>query len=275
MDGGEQRRPADRSWRGEPGVAQEAPPIGLAYSSPDDRLESGTPGSEGASLADIHEPQKSPPPLPRRRDGVKRGAREVVETILLAAVIFVGVRLLVLNFRVDGRSMTPNLHDQELLLVNRNAYRHFDANAAVDWLPGIEHDDEWTFYPFSPPERGDIVVFEPPVSDDSDKPYIKRVIGLPGETVEIRDGGVFVDDRRLDEPYLAGTATTCPRRACDAVEVPEGAVYVLGDNRANSSDSRTFGIVSVDAIVGKALLTYWPLDDFGLVPHEDYPGIPG
>jgi len=203
--------------------------------------------------------------------------REVLETVLLAAVIFVGVRLLVLNFRVDGQSMTPNLHDREMLLVNRNAYLNVDLNAVIDWLPGIERDGEWVVYPFDPPERGDIVVFDPPDPPVSggDKPYIKRVIGLPGETVEIRGGSIFIDGQQLDESYLPGASTSCGRRGCDPITVPEGHVYVLGDNRDNSSDSRFFGAVPVDAIVGKAWLTYWPVEDFGLVPHEDYAGITG
>jgi signal peptidase I len=213
------------------------------------------------------------PAAPAKAGSGGRAVREIVETILLAVVIFVAVRLVVLNFRVDGMSMSPNLDNGEMLLVNRNVYFHFDMNAAVDWIPGVEREGEDIVYPFHPPERGDIIVFNPPLS--SEKPYIKRVIGLPGERVEIKEGHVYIDGVQLQEPYIEGEITRCENRqaSCDPVEVPEGHVYVLGDNRNNSSDSRSFGAVDVDSIIGKAWFAYWPSEDIGLVPHYDYPEI--
>jgi signal peptidase I len=200
--------------------------------------------------------------------------REIVETLLLALIIFVAVRAVVLNFRVDGLSMTPNLQDNEMVLVNRNVYLHFDKWAIVDWLPFVDHAEADVVYPFHPPERGDIVVFDAPVNN-ADKPYIKRVIGLPGETVETRDGVVYVDGDAVEEPYLEGERTFCSpgRTDCAAVTVPEGSVFVLGDNRDNSSDSRAFGPISIDNIIGKAWITYWPFDAAGVVPHYDYPNL--
>jgi signal peptidase I len=213
------------------------------------------------------------PQRPAASKTATRAVREIVETLLLALVIFVAVRALVLNFRVDGNSMVPNLHNEEMLLVNRNVYMHFDLNKWLNYIPGVDRDGERIFYPFHPPQRGDIIVFDPPVS--SEKPYIKRVIGVAGDTVEIRqDGYVYVNGAQVEEDYIQGPITECQRQTCDAVTVPEGEIYVLGDNRRNSSDSRIFGTVPIDNIIGKAWLTYWPLDDFGLVPHEDYPNIP-
>ncbi len=194
--------------------------------------------------------------------------REIVETALIAILIFVGVRALVLNFRVDGSSMLPSLVNGEMLLVNRNAYDSFDLYTLVDWLPGVEHADAKDFTPFPGPHRGDVIVFNPPVT--SDKPYIKRVIGLPGDTVEIKDGSVFVNGIQLDETYLHGDTTDCQPRACDPVVVPEGEIFVLGDNRAHSSDSRYFGTVKISEIVGKAWITYWPIGHIGSVPTADY-----
>ena len=194
--------------------------------------------------------------------------REIVETALIAILIFVLVRSLVLNFRVDGSSMLPSLVNGEMLLVNRNAYHTFDLYSLVDWVPGVSHADAKEFTPFDGPHRGDVIVFNPPVT--SDKPYIKRVIGLPGDTVEIKDGSVFVNGIQLDEPYLHGDTTECQPRACDPVEVPAGHVFVLGDNRAHSSDSRYFGVVEIDSIVGKAWITYWPIGHIGTVPTADY-----
>jgi signal peptidase I len=141
----------------------------------------------------------------------------------------------------------------------------------LDIIPGVDRSGQDIVYPFHPPERGDIIVFNPPTV--SDKPYIKRVIGLPGETITIADGFVYVNGVKLDEPYIDGAITECNRSKCDPVTVAEGSVFVLGDNRRNSSDSRIFGPIKVDSIIGKAWITYWPFSDFGLVPHFDYPGI--
>lgn len=199
---------------------------------------------------------------------VKRtsATREIIETLLLALVIFVAVRALVLNFKVDGESMTPNLQNNEMLLVNRNSYFHIDLNKFINVLPWEDRKgtDEW--YPFDPPKRGDIIVFNPPTT--SDKPYIKRVIATGGEHVSIHDGSVWINGKELDEPYIQKGITRC-QTVCDW-DVPNGYLFVLGDHRTNSSDSRVFGVVKVSSVIGKAWLTYWPLSSFGLVPHADY-----
>jgi len=197
-------------------------------------------------------------PAASGRSQTLRAVREIVETLLLAALIFFLVRLVVLNFRVDGQSMMPNLDDGQMLLVNRNAYQF------VDWQGN-------KFYPFDPPERGDIVVFNPPT--ESDKPYIKRIIGLLGDEVTFSNGQVFVNGELLDEEYIEDR-TRCGRSDfCDVI-VPEGSVFVLGDHRSNSSDSRVFGAVPIENVIGKAWLSYWPAEDIGFVPHEEYADVP-
>lgn len=201
----------------------------------------------------------------RKRGGVWR---EIIETALIALLIFVAVRSLVLNFRVDGSSMLPNLTNGEMLLVNRNAYDSFDLYGLVDWVPGVEHASAKEVTPFSDPSRGDIVVFDPPIN--SNKPYIKRIIGLPGETVEVRDGSVFVNGELLEEPYIEGGITRCTDSYCGPLEVPEEHVYVMGDNRNNSQDSRYFGPVPIDSVEGKALVTYWPISEIGGFGSPDY-----
>jgi signal peptidase I len=200
--------------------------------------------------------------------------REVIETLLLALLIFVAVRAVVLNFRVDGHSMDNSLDHNEMLLVNRNAYFSFDQDKWFGWIPGVDTDDGAVSYPFGTPERGDIVVLNPPIEGE-DKPYIKRVIGIPGDTIAIHDDGVYVNGTRLDEPYIDGRPTRCipESQVCGPLEVPADAVFVMGDNRTNSSDSRTFGLVPIDNIIGKAWITYWPTDDIGIVPHKDYPEL--
>jgi len=123
--------------------------------------------------------------------------------------------------------------------------------------------------PSPPPQRGDVVVLHPPTP--SQQPYIKRIIGLPGESIEFRNGFVYIDGERLEEPYIEQGITRCGNSPyCSIDEIPDGYVYVLGDNRNNSSDSRSFGLVAIDEIVGKAWFTNWPLTDIGLVPHYDY-----
>lgn len=203
--------------------------------------------------------------------------REIIETLLLALLIFVAVRAIVLNFRVDGSSMDNSLHDNEMLLVNRNAYFSLDQEKWLDWLPGVDYDEGDTWYPFGVPERGDIVVLNPPDRANADQPYIKRVVGVPGDTLELREGSVYINGTQLVETYIDGRPTTCRASGqtdfCGPIEVPAGFVYVMGDNRTNSEDSRYFGLVPIDNIIGKAWITYWPADDIGIVPHRDYPEL--
>jgi signal peptidase I len=151
----------------------------------------------------------------------------------LDGVYTTGQGTVIYTFRVDGYAMVPALHSGDEVLVDPEAY----AKRA--------------------PERGDIVVFDPPVA--SEKPYIKRVIGVAGDTIEIKqDGYVYVNGVKLEEPYIQGGITECNVRKCEPMTVPEGSVYVLGDNRRNSSDSRIFGTVKIDRIIGKAWFAYDP-----------------
>lgn len=195
---------------------------------------------------------------------------EIAETLLLALLIFLAVRTVVLNFRVDGLSMEPTLDSGQMLLVNRQVYFHFDFNDVLNILPFVDREGENVVYPFHPPQRGDIIVFDPPVSN-ADKPYIKRVIGLEGERISIHDGAVYVNGERLEEPYLGPVATNWPGRPRNfEMVVPEGHIFVLGDNRNNSTDSRSFGPVSVDAIIGKAWISYWPSEHVGIIQTPGY-----
>lgn len=222
--------------------------------------------------ATLQSPQSSPPA--KKQTSL---LREIIETALLALIIFVAVRSVVLNFKVDGLSMMPSFENGEMLLVNRNSYRSLDAWDFVDWLPFVdEHEDATPWITFGEPKRGDVIVFTPP-APGQDKPYIKRIIGLPGDQVEVHDDGVYVNSTRLDEPYLEGRTTSCRTGTstfCGSVTVPEGSVYVMGDNRNNSEDSRYFGPVPENRIIGKAWITYWPTDVIGVVPHYEYPKLP-
>jgi signal peptidase I len=181
-----------------------------------------------------------------------RVVREVIETLVLTVLMFLIIRLAVQNFNVDGHSMEPNLHNQELILV-----------------------DKWT-YLFHPPARGDVVVFVAPPNPSLD--YVKRVIGLPGDVITIKTTTVYVNGKALSEPYVLPSNQGNPFGSFKNRIIPPNTYFVLGDNRNGSSDSRDWGCVPRQNVIGRAALVYWPLgqDNDGLLPNEAsvYQGIP-
>ncbi len=187
--------------------------------------------------------------------------REVVETLLLALLIFLAVSETLQNFKVEGSSMLPSLENHQYIIVNKLAYAQFDLGI-FDFLPFFDAGDDSTHHLFGGPERGDVVVFESPKRPGQD--LIKRVMGVPGDKVEIRDGVVYINDEPIDESYTQG-ATGCP---CGPWYVEEDHYFVLGDHRSNSSDSRSIGQIPEKNIIGKTWLSYWPLSDIGLAPNH-------
>ena len=167
-----------------------------------------------------------------------RAFGELLQTLLIAGALFLIVNFLTARIRVEGNSMEPSLHNGEFVVVNRLAYR------------------------IHPPERGDIVVFHFPL--DNDRRFIKRVIGEPGDVVQIEDGQVYVNGGLLHEPYISS-----PPHYQGEWSVGGSQVFVLGDNRNNSSDSQNWGMLPLDEIIGKAVLVYWPPEDVGLIPHYE------
>ena len=181
------------------------------------------------------QPQQSPTPGVGRR--LLRLVREVLETVLPAILIALLINVFIGQAtRVEGQSMEPSLHSDQRLVVEKVSYR------------------------FHGPQRFDVVVLKLP--SQGDELLIKRVVGLPGETVEIRDGQVYINGDPLAEPFINGA--TGPGRN-EHVIVPPLHVFVLGDNRDHSNDSRSFGPVPIENIVGRAWVSYWPPDDVGLV----------
>jgi signal peptidase I len=168
-------------------------------------------------------------------------AREIVETIALTLIIFVVIHFAIQSYRVQGISMQPGLQDSEYVLVNKIAYI------------------------FHPPERGDIIVFHYPL--DTTKDFIKRVIGLPGDTVSYDSNSVWVDGVKLNEPYVSQEANFQGA----TWKVPPGNYFVMGDNRPQSDDSRTWGYVPQNDIVGKAVMVYWPFNMVKLL--NTYPTV--
>jgi len=209
------------------------------------------------------------PPQRRQRSPL---LREIAKLVLIVVIVFGGTRLFLLPYQVDGASMTPYLANGEHLFVNRTAYAHVDVNSILNLLPGKDHADGNDIYPFGQPHRGDVIVLTPPV--ESSDPYVKRIIGLPGETVTFHEGLVFIDGQPLTESYITGAITECRRHQWCAVRVPEDSVFVLGDNRTNSSDSRMFGPVRESAIIGRAIFSNWPLEKLGPIQHPDYDRLP-
>lgn len=188
---------------------------------------------------------------------------EALETLLLGVGAFLILQASVQNFRVQGQSMDPTLVNQQHLLVSKLAYAALPFQTALAATTG-EHEGD-TAYVFNPPQRGDIVVFH--LADRQQADLVKRVVGLPGETVEMRDGRVYVDERLLEEPYLSAFDDSDE----PPIVVSEGHYYVLGDNRAVSFDSRSMGPISLEYIVGKAWVTYWPLDRLNVLDADTPP----
>ncbi|MGC8780577.1 MAG: signal peptidase I [Anaerolineae bacterium] len=184
--------------------------------------------------------------------------RELVQTILLALLLFLAIRNVVLNFRIDGISMEPNFHNGQYLIVNRFAYC---PGFHLELPPlGIKWQKTWCVHS---PRRGDVIVFEYPLDESRD--FIKRVIALPGETIEIRGGKVYINGKLMPEPF--GPNPT--NRNFGPLKVPPDTVFVMGDNRNNSSDSRTWGPLPQKDIIGKAVLSYWPPRWWAIVPQYD------
>ena len=185
-----------------------------------------------------------------------RVGREVIEAVLLAVVVFMLLQTTVRNFKVDGSSMDPTLVNGQYLLVNRLVYLRIEMDRFSSIVPFWQAEEDSVRYAIHPPERGEVIVFEFPDRNPSNskKDFVKRVIGLPGETIEVKDGVPFVDGVVLEEPYL----TTKDHSNGRKVELGAGEYYVMGDNRAHSNDSRRWGAVPEENLRGKVWMIYWP-----------------
>lgn len=183
-----------------------------------------------------------------------RLARELIISVVLALALFFGIDAITARSYVEGQSMEPNLHRDQVLLISRlgmsgltgQAFAFFrgdDLNKTGGWVP----------------PRGSIVTFAHPT--DPSRVLVKRLIGLPGDTIAIENGTVFVNGQQLDEPYV----TYHDGRSVPPLTVPDTAIYVLGDNRPASNDSRSFGPVPRSNLVGVAILRYWPIREFKLL----------
>jgi signal peptidase I len=183
-----------------------------------------------------------------------RASRELIFSLMLAALLFIAIDSVTVRSYVDGPSMEPNLHGHQALLISRLGFSGFSRQAYAATHPLEETAAEGLV-----PPRGSICTFVHP--NDPKRILVKRVIGLPGETVSVRRGTVYIDGRALDEPYVAFH----DRASMPAHLVPLDAVFVMGDNRPNSSDSRMFGPVPRVNLLGLVVLRYWPPQKMGLL----------
>jgi signal peptidase I len=211
----------------------DVPAVFEAEPAGGDRAADPYPGMAGAELPPA---AAQPPP----QSGIRSFVRETLETIALTLIIFVVIRAGVQNFRIEGFSMEPNFHDGQYLLISK-----------VDYI-------------LHPPERGDVVVFMSP--QDLSRDFIKRVIGLPGETVEIREGRVFINNKELVQNYTVnpGSYNFGP------VTVGPDQLFVLGDNRNNSSDSHSWGNLPRADLIGKAWISYWPPQQWAVIQAPSF-----
>ena len=163
---------------------------------------------------------------------------DIVETLFLSVLLFLAINAVSARIRVDGHSMQPTLNSGEFVIVNKLAYKFGEA------------------------DNGDVIVFHYP--RDPDQEYIKRVIGLPGDHVQIKEGEVFINGEPIDEPYIAAS----PNYQSEW-DIPDDSFFVLGDNRNNSSDSHNWGPVPEEYVIGKALVIYWPPEKWGIIHPPD------
>jgi signal peptidase I len=189
--------------------------------------------SENSSIVDLPPEQEGGE---KKGSGFWRFLLDILETVVLSVLLFLAINTISARIRVDGFSMEPTLRNGEFVIVNKLAYQ------------------------FGKPGTGDVIVFHYP--RDPEQEYIKRVIGLAGDKVKIAGGQVLVNGKLIDEPYIAA-----PPRYESEWEVPQDSLFVLGDNRNNSSDSHNWGPVPMQNVIGKALFVYWPPEQWGLIEH--------
>ena len=181
---------------------------------------------------------EEPPVKKSSRSSCVGFAVDTLETVLLALILFLGINAVSDRVRVENISMQPSLYSGEFVLVNKLAYK------------------------LGSPHIGDIIIF--PYPKDPAEKYIKRVIGVPGDTIQISNNTVYVNGQALEEPYIAQEPAYT-----GSWTVPAGQLFVLGDNRNQSSDSHVWGFVSIDQVIGKALVIYWPLNKLQILDYTE------
>lgn len=184
--------------------------------------------------------------------------KELIKTILYALILLGLLQILVKNFEVEGPSMEPTLIQSERIFVNQLMYHRIDLENLSRFVPFYRSNGYSS--PFGTPNRGDIIIFEYP--PDPSKMFVKRVIGLPGDIIQIDNGIVYLNNEKLLEPYLTNSYSG---QSIGPITVENNTFFVLGDNRAESNDSRNGWLVPYENILGKAWILYWPINKLSLI----------
>jgi len=191
--------------------------------------------------------------VPPKHRALRHALREIVESVVMAVVLYVIISTLVGRYQILNVSMEPNFHEGQRVVVSRLGRL----------LTGVAHAEDRQANDSLGLKRGQVAVLYPNAQHE-EPPLIKRVIGLPGETITIANGQVQINGQPINEPYLNGLSTQCAQN-CNVTLGP-GQYFVLGDNRSNSLDSRSFGPVTADNVIGQVILRYWPLDKIEIYP---------
>jgi signal peptidase I len=178
--------------------------------------------------------------------------REVLEAVVMAVLVFILIQTSLQNFKVEGYSMRPTLLEGQYLLVNKLVYFRLDQERLARIVPFWRVNEPEERFAIHPPHRGEVIVFHFP--EDPTRDFVKRVIGVPGDRISLRNGEVFLNGSRLEEPYITSKGNS----NANVVVVEEKEYFVLGDNRRGSNDSRNWGPVPEENILGKVWLVYWP-----------------
>ena len=198
-------------------------------------------------------PAPLPPaaPPPRKRARTRDTLIEIATTVVLAVVLYVVIQTFVVQtYRVEQHSMEPTLVGDQHLLIDKLTPRFDDYS------------------------RGDIIVFHAPGTAPDAVPYIKRVIGVGGDHIALKGGDVYVNGAKLDEPYISPDGPTRPLTDQATWDVPVGSLFVMGDHRTQSEDSRAFGVVPVPSVIGRAWLRFWPANTLTILQTPTYPNVP-
>tara|TARA_Y100000814_G_scaffold111692_1_gene79070 strand:+ start:4530 stop:5105 length:576 start_codon:yes stop_codon:yes gene_type:complete len=182
-----------------------------------------------------------------------KNIKELIKTILYTLVLIGVLQILVSNYQVEGPSMEPNLIESERIFVNRLVYHRIDLENLSKFLPFYQSNGYSSLV--GEPNRGDIIIFKYP--PDPNKMFVKRVIGVPGDVVQIDNGIVYLNNEKLLETYLTNSYSGS---SIGPIIIENDSFFVLGDNRAESNDSRNGWLVPYNNIVGKAWVLYWPLN---------------
>ncbi len=199
------------------------------------------------------------PTIGSRRVNMSRFFKEITEALVLALIVFLVIQGSVRNFKVEGSSMLPNLESGQFLLVNKLVYFQLDISRLSRVIPFWGEETPSNHFAIHPPRRGEVIVFRFP--RDPSKDFVKRVIGVPGEEVEVVSGTAFIDGVPLEEPYL----TSRDNSNSAPLLLHGGEYFVMGDNRRRSNDSRSWGAVPEENILGKVWVVYWPFDQAQLL----------